>query len=49
LKWQMGRLNVSTILSKRRNIYTLNEYIPDHLTFSISHHEIRTNMTYADF
>ena len=49
LKWQMGRLNVSTILSKRRSIYTLNEYIPDHLRFSISHHEIRTNMTYADF
>lgn len=33
----------------KRSIYTLNEYIPDHLTFSISHHEIRTNMTYADF
>lgn len=33
----------------KRSIYNLNEYIPDHLSFSISHHEIRTNMTYADF
>jgi transcriptional antiterminator len=33
----------------KRNIYTLNEYLPEHLHFSIHDNNIQTNMTYADF
>lgn len=33
----------------KRNIYTLNEYLPEHLHFSIQNHQIQTNMTYEDF
>lgn len=33
----------------KRSIYTLNEYLPEDLHFSISNHNIQTNMTYADF
>jgi transcriptional antiterminator len=33
----------------KRNIYTLNEYLPEDLHFSISDRHIQTNMTYADF
>ncbi len=35
--------------SMKRSIYTLNEYLPESLHFSISNHEMKTHMTYADF
>lgn len=33
----------------KRSIYTLNEYLPSHLHFSISQNEMKTNMSYEDF
>lgn len=33
----------------KRSLYSLNDYLPEHLHFSISNHGMKTNMTYADF
>jgi len=33
----------------KRSIYRLNEYLPEHLHFSISNHSMKTNMKYEDF